>query len=51
MLKEMFTEFRASFVATAMLAVLCCGVYPVLVWAVAQAVFTDAAGGSLLVRG
>jgi len=49
--KELFAEFRAAVVATLLLAVLCCGLYPVIVWGIAQAAFADKANGSLLKAG
>ena len=50
-MKELLAEFRASVVATLLLAVLCCGLYPVIVWGIAQAAFPDKANGSLLKAG
>jgi K+-transporting ATPase ATPase C chain len=41
-------HLRTSIVATLVLAVLCCGVYPLVVWALSQALFHDKANGSLL---
>lgn len=35
--------------ATLILAVVCCGIYPVVVWGVAQVLFRDKANGSLIV--
>jgi len=39
-------ELRASVVATLLLAVLCCGIYPLVVWGIAQAAFPGKANGS-----
>ena len=50
-MKELFAEFRAAVVATLLLAVLCCGLYPLIVWGIAQAAFPDKANGSLLKAG
>ena len=50
-MKELLAEFRASVVATIFLAVVCCGLYPVIVWGIAQAAFPDEANGSLLKAG
>jgi len=47
-LKELLAEFRASIVVTVMLAFLVCGLYPVVVWGIAQAAFPEKANGSLL---
>jgi K+-transporting ATPase ATPase C chain len=40
---------RASIVSTLILAVVCCGVYPVVVWGIAQIAFPGKANGSLIV--
>ncbi|HSQ15618.1 MAG TPA: K(+)-transporting ATPase subunit C [Candidatus Binatia bacterium] len=47
-MKELFAELRASIAATLLLAVLCCGIYPAVVWAVGQGLFSHKANGSLL---
>jgi K+-transporting ATPase ATPase C chain len=47
-MKNLVADLRASIAATLLLTVLCCGVYPVLVWAVGQGLFSDKANGSLL---
>jgi potassium-transporting ATPase KdpC subunit len=43
-------EAKVSIRATLALAVLFCGIYPVVVWGVAQGVFPQQANGSLIVR-
>jgi potassium-transporting ATPase KdpC subunit len=48
MIKSIINELRISFVATVCLAVLLCGIYPALVWAVAQGLFHSQANGSLV---
>jgi K+-transporting ATPase ATPase C chain len=48
--KKLLKEIWISIVATVALAVLLCGVYPVVVWGVAQIVFPRQANGSLVVR-
>jgi potassium-transporting ATPase KdpC subunit len=50
MIKSIINELRISFVATLCLAVLLCGIYPALVWAVAQSLFPSQANGSLVER-
>jgi potassium-transporting ATPase KdpC subunit len=47
-MKEIMTELRISVIATLSLAVLLCGVYPMLVWALAQGLFPAMANGSLV---
>lgn len=47
-MKEFFTEIRAAVMSTLVLAVVCCGVYPAAVWAIAQLAFRDKANGSLI---
>jgi potassium-transporting ATPase KdpC subunit len=48
--KVFFQEIRMSIVATLVLAVLLCGIYPIVVWGFAQLVFSHQANGSLIVR-
>jgi potassium-transporting ATPase KdpC subunit len=47
-MKELVAELRASIAATLLLAVLCCGIYPAVVWAVGQGLFSHKANGSLV---
>jgi len=47
-MKNLVAELRASIAATLLLAVLCCGIYPVVVWAVGQGLFSHKANGSLV---
>lgn len=48
MIKELFRQLQVSLVAVLALAVLLCGIYPLLVWAAGQALFPHEAGGSLV---
>ena len=48
-MKALFSEIRGAIVSTLILAVVCCGIYPVIVWGIAQAAFHDKANGSLIV--
>jgi K+-transporting ATPase ATPase C chain len=48
MIKNIFNELRISFMATVCLAVLLCGVYPAVVWGIAQGLFHSQANGSLV---
>jgi K+-transporting ATPase ATPase C chain len=47
-MKALIPELRASVVITLLLVVLCCGIYPLAVWVVAQGVFPHQANGSLI---
>jgi K+-transporting ATPase ATPase C chain len=49
--KNVMSELRAAAIATLFLAVLLCGVYPLVVWALSQGLFPYEAGGSLIQRG
>ncbi len=42
------SQIRISLIAVVMLAVLLCGIYPVVVWGLAQILFPDSANGSLV---
>ncbi len=42
------SQLRISLIAVVTLAVLVCGIYPIVVWGVAQILFPDAANGSLV---
>lgn len=45
---SLWTHLRVSIVATLALAVLVCGIYPLVVWGLAQLLFHDKANGSLI---
>lgn len=47
-MKSFFTDIRAAIVSTLVLAVVCCGIYPVIVWGIAQVAFKEKANGSLI---
>lgn len=47
-MKDLLSHFRAAIVSTLAFAVVCSGLYPVLVWGIGQAVFHDKANGSLI---
>jgi len=49
-MKTFLQEIKVSIVATVVLAVLLCGIYPMVVWGVAQLAFSRQANGSLIVR-
>jgi K+-transporting ATPase ATPase C chain len=48
-MKEFFSEIRGAFFATLILGVVCCGLYPLVVFGIAQTFFRDKANGSLIV--
>ncbi|HVI82109.1 MAG TPA: K(+)-transporting ATPase subunit C [Chthoniobacterales bacterium] len=48
-MKDFFSEIRAAVLSTLVLAVICCGVYPLIVYGLGQALFHDKANGSLIV--
>jgi K+-transporting ATPase ATPase C chain len=47
-MKTIIADFGRSIVATIFFAIICCGIYPVIIWGVAQVVFPHQANGSLL---
>lgn len=47
-MKILIAELRTGVVATLLLAVVCSGIYPLIVWAVAQGLFPREANGSLV---
>ncbi|MDA8407909.1 MAG: K(+)-transporting ATPase subunit C [Deltaproteobacteria bacterium] len=49
-MNSLISQIRISLVATIVLAVILCGVYPALIWGVAQALFPNKANGSLVIR-
>lgn len=46
--QELLQEVKVSVLATLALIVILCGVYPLVVWGIAQVVFPDQANGSLV---
>jgi K+-transporting ATPase ATPase C chain len=47
-MKEFFSHIRGAVVSTLVLAVICCGLYPLIVFGISQALFRDKANGSLI---
>jgi K+-transporting ATPase ATPase C chain len=48
-MKKLFSELRSAVMVTLVLAVVCCGLYPLVVFGISQALFHDKANGSLIV--
>jgi K+-transporting ATPase ATPase C chain len=48
-MKDFFTELRPAILATLLLAVVCSGLYPLIVFGISQLLFPDQANGSLIV--
>jgi K+-transporting ATPase ATPase C chain len=48
-MKALLSEFRRAAGATLALAVVCCGLYPLIVFGIGQVLFHDKANGSLIV--
>jgi len=48
-MKEFFSEIRGAVAATLMLALVCCGAYPLAVFGIGQTLFHGKANGSLIV--
>ena len=47
-MKEFFSHIRGAVVSTLLLAVVCCGLYPLIVFGISQTLFRDKANGSLI---
>jgi len=50
-MKDLFIHIRGAVMATLVLSLVCCGLYPLVVFGLAQAAFCDKANGSLIVDG
>jgi K+-transporting ATPase ATPase C chain len=48
-MKTILSEIRSAVLATLILAAVCCGIYPLVVFGLGQALFHDKANGSLIV--
>ena len=48
-MKKHLTELRAAVMVTLIFAVVCCGLYPLVVFGIGQVLFPDQANGSLIV--
>jgi len=48
-MKEFFSHIRGAVMSTIVLAVVCCGLYPLVIFGLSQALFRDKANGSLIV--
>jgi K+-transporting ATPase ATPase C chain len=49
-MKDFFSHIRGAVVSTFVLAVVCCGLYPLIVFGISQTFFRDKANGSLIVE-
>jgi K+-transporting ATPase ATPase C chain len=49
-MKNIISELRTSVIATISLAIILCGIYPLIVWGVSQVLFPKQANGSLIIR-
>ena len=47
-MKGLFSEIRGAVFATLVLAIVCCGLYPLVVFGISQALFYEKANGSLI---
>jgi len=47
-MKALFSEIRGAVFATFVLAIVCCGLYPLVVFGISQMLFHDKANGSLI---
>src|SRR6266853_3647496 len=47
-MKSLLVDIRSAILVTLVLAVVCCGVYPLVVFGVAQTLFHEKANGSLI---
>jgi K+-transporting ATPase ATPase C chain len=47
-MKELISDLRSAIVSTLVLAVVCCGLYPLVIYGIGQAAFYDKANGSLI---
>jgi potassium-transporting ATPase KdpC subunit len=50
-MKNIFKELRIGLISTLVLAVIVCGIYPLMVWGIAQGLFPQKANGSLIMHG
>jgi K+-transporting ATPase ATPase C chain len=48
-MKTFFSEIRGALMSTLVLAIVCCGIYPLIVFGISQLAFRDKANGSLIV--
>jgi K+-transporting ATPase ATPase C chain len=47
-MKEIIVDIKNSIITTLVLGIICCGLYPIAVWGVSQALFSHKANGSLI---
>src|SRR5882672_4012229 len=49
-MKALFSELRGAVMSTLVLAIVCCVIYPLVVYGIGQLAFRDKANGSLIVE-
>ena len=49
-MKNILREIRTAIIATLVFVVMVSGIYPLLVWGIAQGLFPHEAGGSLIIK-
>jgi K+-transporting ATPase ATPase C chain len=47
-MKALFSEIRGAVLATSIMAIVCCGLYPLVIFGISQALFRGKANGSLI---
>jgi potassium-transporting ATPase KdpC subunit len=50
-MKNMLKELRIGLISTLVLAMIVCGIYPLVVWGIGQGLFPEKANGSLVMHG
>jgi potassium-transporting ATPase KdpC subunit len=48
-MKKIIIEIKTAVIMTLIIGIICCGIYPALVWGLAQGLFNDKANGSLVI--
>jgi K+-transporting ATPase ATPase C chain len=48
-MRKIIIEIKTAFIMTLIIGIICCGIYPALVWGLAQGLFNEKANGSLII--